>query len=114
MTKAGLLAGLLLVAAWSGAAPAPDRTVSVVVSRDGFQPREISIRKGETVRVILKTADGEHCFAVDDLRVEKRVMPGRATTLDVTPDKAGTYPFYCCLETGAAADKQRGRLIVTE
>jgi len=109
-----LLAGALLVAGWTGAAPAPDLTVAVVVSREGFQPREISVRKGETVRLAVKSADGEHCFAVDDLRVEKRVLPGRTTNVDVTPDKAGSFPFYCCLETGAAAEKQRGRLIVTE
>jgi len=111
---AGLLAGVLLLAGWKGAAPAPDQTVAVVVSRDGFQPREISVRKGETVRLAVRSADGEHCFAVDALRIEKRVVPGRTTLVDVTPDKAGTFPFYCCLETGAAAEKQRGRLIVTE
>jgi len=109
-----LLAGTLLLAGWRGAAPAPDQAVTVVVSRDGFQPREISVRKGETVRLAIKTADGEHCFALDDLRVEKRVLPGRTTTVDLTPDKAGSFPFHCCLESGAAADKQRGRLIVTE
>jgi heme/copper-type cytochrome/quinol oxidase subunit 2 len=111
---AGLFAAALLVAGWSGATPAPDQTVSMVVTRDGFQPHEISVRKGETVRLAIKSGDGEHCFAVDDLRVEKRVLPGRITTVDVTPDKAGTFAFYCCLETGAAADKQRGRLTVTE
>jgi cytochrome c oxidase subunit 2 len=112
--KVALLAGVLLLGGWKGAAPAPDQAVAVTVSREGFQPREITVRKGETVRLSVKTADGEHCFAVDDLRVEKRVLPGRTTTLDLTPDKAGSFPFYCCLETGAAAEKQRGRLIVTE
>jgi heme/copper-type cytochrome/quinol oxidase subunit 2 len=111
---AGLLAAALLLTAWRGAAPAPDQTVALTVSREGFQPRDIAVRKGETIRLSIKTADGEHCFAVDDLRVEKRVLPGRITTLDLTPDKAGSFPFYCCLETGTAADKQRGRLIVTE
>ena len=112
--RVALLAGVLLLAGWKGATPAPDQTVSMVVTRDGFQPHEISVRKGETVRLAIKSGDGEHCFAVDDLRVEKRVLPGRTTTVDVTPDKAGTFAFYCCLETGAAADRQRGRLTVTE
>jgi len=109
----GVLAGSLLLTGWRGAASTVDQTIAVVVSRDGFQPREISVRKGETVRLAVKSADGEHCFAVDDLRIEKRVVPGRTTLVDVTPDKAGTFPFYCCLQTGAAAEKQRGRLIVT-
>ena len=108
-----LAAAALLVAAWSAAA-GPDRTVAVVISRDGVTPREITVRKGETIRLSVKSGDGEHCFALDDLRIEKRVVPGKTTAVDVTPDKAGSFPFYCCLETGAAADKQRGHLIVTE
>lgn len=109
-----LLVAALLLAGWARAAPAPDQTVAVVISRDGISPREIAVRKGETVRLAVKSADVEHCFAVDDLRVEKRVLPGKTVTVDLTPDRAGTFPFHCCLETGAAADKQRGRLVVTE
>ena len=40
--------------------------------------------------------------------------PGRTTAVDLTPDKAGTFPYYCCLETGAAAETERGRLVVAE
>jgi cytochrome c oxidase subunit II len=72
------------------------------------------LRRGEAVRLELTTADAEHCFAVDALRIEKRIVPGKTTTLDLTPDRVGTFAYYCCLESGAAADKQRGKLIVTE
>ena len=111
---AGLFAAALLVAGWSGVASAPDQTVAVTVSRDGFQPREISVRRGETVRLAVKSADGEHCFAVDAFRIEKRIVPGRTTAVDITPDRAGTFPYYCCLEKGDAADTERGRLVVAE
>jgi heme/copper-type cytochrome/quinol oxidase subunit 2 len=56
----------------------------------------------------------EHCFAIDAFRVEKRVRPGRPTRLDIVPDRAGTFEFYCCLETGEAAGAERGELVVTE
>ena len=39
----------------------------------------MTLRKGETVRLVLSTEDGEHCFAVDEFRLEKRVVPGRTT-----------------------------------
>ena len=41
-------------------------------------------------------------------------MAGRATRLDLTPDRAGVFPFYCCLESGEAARIERGELTVTE
>ena len=86
----------------------------MTASHEGFRPRVINVRKGETVRLLLGTADGEHCFAVDAFRIEKRILPGRTTTVDLTPDRVGAFPFYCCLESGQAAEVERGRLIVTE
>jgi heme/copper-type cytochrome/quinol oxidase subunit 2 len=98
----------------AGLAPPPDQPQDVAVSRSGFSPREIHARKGEAIHLRLTSRDQEHCFAVDAFRVEKRVVPGRTTTVDITPDRAGTFPYYCCLESGAAADTERGRLVVAE
>jgi heme/copper-type cytochrome/quinol oxidase subunit 2 len=93
--------------------PTPgDKGLEVSASSTGFQPAVLRLRKGEPARLVLKTADVEHCFALDDFRIEKRIVPGKATTLDFTPDKAGTYAFYCCLEPDAPAMK--GKLIVAE
>lgn len=104
-----------LWAALADANPAADEDAIVVVaSRRGFRPGTLNARKGETIRLLLKTADGEHCFAVDAFRIEKRIQPGKGTTLDLTPDKVGTFDYYCCLESGEEADAQRGRLVVTE
>lgn len=109
-----LSAAALAAAALSPAAPPAGRTVELRASRGGFQPSALSLRRGETARLVLTTADGEHCFAVDELRVEKRIVPGRATTFDLTPDRAGTFAFYCCLESGDALGKERGSLAVAE
>jgi heme/copper-type cytochrome/quinol oxidase subunit 2 len=98
----------------AGLAPPPDQPQDVTVSRSGFTPSVIHARKGEAIHLRLTSGDQEHCFAVDAFRVEKRVVPGRTTTVDVTPDRAGTFPYYCCLEKGAAADTERGRLVVAE
>ena len=103
---------LLLTNALLSAAP-PD-VQEVKVSREGFSPRVLTTHRGETLRLLVSSEDVEHCFAVDALRVEKRVVPGRATPVDVTPDRVGTFPFYCCLESGRAAEVERGRLVVTE
>jgi heme/copper-type cytochrome/quinol oxidase subunit 2 len=105
------IAGLSLLTL--GAGGGKDETVAeVVISGKGFRPATLNARKGEPLRVKLSTADHEHCFAIDELRVEKRVVPGRTTLLDITPDKPGRFAFYCCLENGAEAE--RGVLVVSE
>jgi heme/copper-type cytochrome/quinol oxidase subunit 2 len=77
----------------------PSGEIKIVASREGFRPSLLTLRKGETVRLTLSTADEEHCFALDALRIEKRIVPGKNTVFDLTPDKTGSFPFFCCLET---------------
>jgi len=86
--------------------------MEVVASKTGFEPAAIRLHKGEPARLLLKTADVEHCFAVDEFRIEKRIPVGKTTALDFTPDRAGSFVFYCCLEPDAGAMK--GRIIVAE
>jgi plastocyanin len=101
--------GLLLIGA--RVATAQER-IKVEASRAGFKPKIVTLRKGETVRIVLSTADDEHCFAVDALRIEKRIVPGKTTEVDIVVDKAGTLPFYCCLEPDREA--LHGRIAVRE
>jgi cytochrome c oxidase subunit 2 len=109
-TAAVVSASVLLAAGAARLLHSADGKVDVVVSKGGFRPDTLRVHKGETLRLHVTSADGEHCFAVDELRVEKRVLPGRPTLVELTPDRAGSFDFYCCLETEAA----RGRLIVSE
>ena len=94
------------------AASARGAEVEVVASNAGFRPAQLAVRKGETLRVRLVASDREHCFAIDALRVEKRVVPGKRTLVELVPDRAGTFPIHCCLEPDNEA--LRGRLVVSE
>jgi cytochrome c oxidase subunit 2 len=89
-------------------------TATIRASRRGFTPSSLSLRRGETTHVVLSSADGEHCFAIDELRIEKRIVPGRETRFDLTPERSGTFAFHCCLESGSASETERGQLTVTE
>lgn len=83
-----------------------------MASRSGFRPQTVNARKGESLRLVLTTADDEHCFALDAYRVEKRILPNKTTTLELTLDRPGSFPFYCCLEPDNQA--LRGKLVVAE
>ncbi len=111
--RAAALAALAAQAAPGPAAPAPS-TVEIAVSRRGFEPSRVSVRRGEAVRLVVTSRDVEHCFAIDALRVEKRVVPGRPARVDLVPEQAGEIPFHCCLESGSQAEVERGVLVVSE
>ena len=115
------LAGLALAAGAFASAAAPSLgappagpSIDVKVSRRGFDPARIVLRRGETARLVLASVEGDHCFAVDALRIETRVASGKPTRLELTPERTGTFPFHCCLETGAQADQEKGELVVSE
>lgn len=119
MRRAGpgwLAAVALLAAAASAAArpPTPAPSVEIQLSRKGFRPPEVVLRKGEQVAIVLTSDGGEHCFAVDAFRIEKRVRGVRPTSFEFTPDRAGRFPAYCCLHSGEAAESERGEVVVTE
>jgi len=96
-----------------GRAHAPESgPIEVVASRAGWKPRVLNIRKGEPLRLVVRTGDDEHCFALDAFRIEKRLRPGKPVSVELTPDRAGTFPFHCCLEPDSSA--QRGKLVVAE
>jgi len=114
VTRTARLVSAVLGLALGTAVSARSETVDLSVSGSGFQPKVVNVRKGETVRLQLTSAGGEHCFALDAWRIEKRIRPGQATVVELVPDRAGTFPFYCCLESGAAAEREHGRLVVTE
>jgi cytochrome c oxidase subunit 2 len=123
MRRAGLLtlAAAVIAAAVLGLPALPSSasqslvpSVELRASRSGFRPPRLTLRRGEPVHVVLTSADGEHCFAVDALRIEKRVVAGRPTRFELTPERSGVFPFHCCLESGEAAERERGELTVSD
>jgi heme/copper-type cytochrome/quinol oxidase subunit 2 len=89
--------------------------VRLRMSTGGFDPAALTLHKGETVTLVVESGDGsEHCFAIDELRIEKRVRPGRETRFDLTPERTGVFAMRCCLATDAGGHPERGELTVVE
>jgi len=86
--------------------------VSLVIGRAGWKPSVVETHKGAPLRFVLNAEDGEHCFAIDVFRVERRVVAGRETRVDVVPDQVGTFAFYDCL--APEGRRTAGRLVVTD
>ena len=82
--------------------------------RASRSPAAASSRRGSCcgaarpTRLVLSSADGEHCFAIDALRIEKRVRGGQPTRLDLTPDRPGTFTLLLLpRERQAGRDRAR-------
>ena len=71
-------------------------TVTMIAKSFSFTPDTIQARTGEPVSIDI-TATGQHTFTVDELGVNIVLPHGETTRVEFTPDKPGTYEFYCAI-----------------
>lgn len=79
-----------------------------------FSTDEISVKVGETVRVVLTANDMPHDFVIDEFDVNSGVAnPGETVEVEFTPTEAGEFEFYCSVGQHRA-NGMVGTLTVTE
>lgn len=72
------------------------RTIEVTGANYSFSPSTLVIRKGVKVNITFKNSGGMHSFVVDELNIKTKVIKdGEQETVSFTPEKAGTFEFYC-------------------
>ena len=100
------LCALLLTAAVSAA------TVEVTAQKSYYAPDVIHAKLNEPLTIVVKSADVTHGFAIDEFKIAKEVSPGNPATIQFTPDKTGTFYYYCVVRCGKKHLQMRGTLIV--
>jgi len=100
-TWTGLLVAAALVAAAVGVglAGASPQAVKVTAKEFAFEPKEVKVRAGQPVRLVLENKGViEHDFVVDKLGVKiPPVQPGKTAELTFTPKAKGRYPIVCAV-----------------
>ena len=89
----------LAAAALLGAAPparaAEPRVVEIAAKRFEFSPREIVLRRGETVTLRLISRDVTHGFFQKALGIDTTIEAGKTTEVTLTPKTAGRFLTIC-------------------
>lgn len=77
-----------------------------------FSQEEITVKRGDKIRVNLTAVDMPHDFDVEGLNVDgPLVQPGETATVEFTADKVGEFEYYCSYGQHRA-NGMVGRLIV--
>ena len=71
------------------------RVIEITTKRFGFTPNQITLKKGETVKLRLATEDVTHGFFMRALKIDETIEPGKPTEVTLTPDTPGTYVTIC-------------------
>jgi len=109
-----LVASLLAVASPPARAQDEPRVIVITAKRFEFSPNQITLAKGETVKLQVKSEDVTHGLFVRPLGIDTEIVPGRVTELTVTPETAGTYRAICDHFCGAGHGGMKMTIVVEE
>jgi len=118
------LAGYYLKSAFFRPPPEPmaGNVIDVEASMSGFDKKEIRVQVGQPVTIRLTSLDnshhtdggGKHQWAVDELGVDVIAQPESSNYATFTPEKTGSYTFYCDICCGGRANPTMNGQIIVE
>jgi len=90
-----LIASMSLAAPGKAHADGGPRVIEITAKRFAFTPNQITIKKGETVKLRLTTEDVTHGFFMRALKIDEDIQPGTPTEITLTPQTVGTFMTIC-------------------
>jgi plastocyanin len=85
----------------------PTREIAVILTKEGYYPKSLSVFEGEKVKFYLtSTVEDPGCLIVESHKVFMAATKGKVTEADAVFDKAGEFAFYC------PSSKNDGKLVV--
>jgi cytochrome c oxidase subunit 2 len=120
MRKQHLILALLLTTVGSHAlmqkvhAENAPRHIEVTAKRFGFEPVEITLKKGEPVDLVLKSTDVSHGLRFRELNVDVKVGKGGTSEVHFTPNLTGTFVGHCSVFCGSGHGSMTLKLHVVD
>jgi cytochrome c oxidase subunit 2 len=96
---------------WAQATP---HWIELTARRFTFEPKEITLKKGEPVVIVLKSKDVAHGLRIRDLNVEAKVGAGGTVEMRFTPEKTGEFLGRCYVFCGTGHGSMAMKVRVVE
>ena len=85
----------------------PVREISIIVTKEGYYPKSLSVFEGEKVKFfVTSTVEEPNCLIVESHKVFMAANKGKVTEGEATFDKPGEFAFYC------PSSKNDGKIVV--
>ncbi len=79
-----------------------------------FEPSTITVKKGDHVKLHVTSIDTTHGFSIMEFNVNSQLTTGQTTTVEFTPDRTGSFNFFCSVFCGSGHGGMKGTLVVTD
>jgi len=105
-----LLGGLL--PAQQGSSETGVREIRMTAQKYRFDPKEIRVREGERVRLLITALDRKHGIRIKEFGVKTVLEKGKETVVEFVAERVGEYKFKCSVRCGWRHGSMKGKLIV--
>ena len=89
------LVGLSFVTRAAPSHTDPVHEVQVVAKQFAFDPAVIQVTPGEPVRLVIRSDDRVHGFAIPELNIDAEIPRGGSVVVEFTAPRAGRYEIAC-------------------
>lgn len=89
----------------------PEGATKVTVSASGYEPSQVSVKKGQPVKLAFYRADSNNCggeVVFSKQNITKKLPVGETVLVEFTPTEAGEIAFACGM------NMFRGKVVVSE
>jgi heme/copper-type cytochrome/quinol oxidase subunit 2 len=94
------------------AADQPVHEVQIVASRFTFEPLTIQVTAGESVRLVVRSKNGTHGFAIPKLKIDLHIPDsGDPVTAEFSAPAAGEYDIACSEFCGRGHGQMKAALV---
>ncbi len=91
---------------------APIVEIKITAKKFTFEPNKISVRKGDTVRLLVTSTDVDHGIGISEYGIDRKVKKGATEVIEFVADKEGKFDFVCSIFCGDGHPEMVGELVV--
>ena len=92
----------------------PEQVIKISAKKFEYSPSEIKVKKGVPVVLELTSLDRLHGFNCPELGIRSDINPGQIARVRFTPQKKGTFVFFCDVFCGEGHEDMSGKIIVED
>lgn len=85
---------------------------TIIAKQFSFEPSTITVNRGDTVRLFVKSTDVTHGIAISEFGVNEVLPPGQEKVIEFVASKSGTFPMFCSVFCGSGHLDMKGTFVV--
>jgi cytochrome c oxidase subunit II len=107
-----MLCALALLGGGPRAGAQEPRVVSITAKRFQFTPNDVTLKRGEPVKLLLRSEDVVHGFFMKTLGIDTEIQPGKVTEVVLTPQTVGRFTTICDHFCGSGHGNMKMTIVV--